>query len=73
MQSRLGTALGDLGELGEATQSIASLRAAPTGYENALQVWTKESLPRDWAATQNNLGAAYVLNQKQFHILGAKV
>ncbi|MBZ5624074.1 MAG: tetratricopeptide repeat protein, partial [Acidobacteriia bacterium] len=26
---------------------------------NALQVYTKESLPQGWARTQNNLGAAY--------------
>ncbi|MBZ5622198.1 MAG: hypothetical protein LAQ69_26235, partial [Acidobacteriia bacterium] len=58
MQVRCGLALGDLGSSGEAPLSIASLRAAVAAYQNALQVYTKESLPQDWAATQNNLGNA---------------
>ncbi len=29
-------------------------------YELALEVWTHEAYPADWATTQNNLGAAYI-------------
>jgi hypothetical protein len=41
MQARWGSALNDLGSFGDAAQSIASLRAAITAYQNALQVYTK--------------------------------
>ncbi len=59
MQVRWGLALLDMGASGEATQSIASLRAAVTACENALQVYTRESDPQAWAATQNALGLAH--------------
>src|ERR1039458_3649225 len=59
MQERWAAALLDMGSSGEATQSIPSLRAAVTAFQNALQIFTRESLPQDWAMTQNNLGTAY--------------
>jgi tetratricopeptide (TPR) repeat protein len=34
------------------------LAEAVTAYRNALQVYTREQLPQDWARTQNNLGLA---------------
>ena len=34
------------------------LQQAVDAYRSALQVWTREQLPQDWAVTQNNLGAA---------------
>jgi tetratricopeptide (TPR) repeat protein len=34
------------------------LGEAVAAYRNALEVYTREQLPQDWAATQNNLGAA---------------
>ncbi|QIR37021.1 CHAT domain-containing protein [Tolypothrix sp. PCC 7910] len=37
----------------------SNMEIAITGYEVALKVYTREALPVDWAATQNNLGAAY--------------
>ncbi|MBS1835455.1 MAG: hypothetical protein JST65_22245 [Acidobacteria bacterium] len=36
-----------------------SLNRAIACYEQALQVYTREAFPSDWAGTQNNLGAAY--------------
>ncbi len=29
-----------------------------TAYRNALEVYTRDALPQDWAMTQNNLGTA---------------
>ncbi|MCC5645029.1 tetratricopeptide repeat protein, partial [Nostoc sp. CHAB 5824] len=37
----------------------SNMEIAITGYEVALTVRTREALPIDWAATQNNLAAAY--------------
>ncbi|TBR60007.1 hypothetical protein B4U84_03650, partial [Westiellopsis prolifica IICB1] len=37
----------------------SNMEIAITGYETALTVYTREAFPQDWAATQNNLGAAY--------------
>ncbi|MEH2024159.1 CHAT domain-containing protein [Nostoc sp.] len=36
-----------------------NLELAIAAYEQALQVYTKEAFPTDWAMTQNNLGNAY--------------
>ncbi len=36
----------------------ADLRAAITAYRAALEVYTRDDLPQDWAMTQNNLGNA---------------
>ncbi|MBD2251167.1 CHAT domain-containing protein [Nostoc parmelioides FACHB-3921] len=38
----------------------SNLEIAITGYEIVLTVRTREALPLEWAATQNNLAAAYV-------------
>ncbi|EKF01060.1 CHAT domain-containing protein [Tolypothrix sp. LEGE 11397] len=37
----------------------SNMEIAITGYEVALTVYTREALPIDWAATQNNLANAY--------------
>jgi len=37
----------------------ANLEQAITCYQQALQVYTREAFPVDWAMTQNNLGNAY--------------
>jgi CHAT domain-containing protein len=37
----------------------SNMEIAITGYEVALTVYTREALPVDWAATQNNLAVAY--------------
>jgi tetratricopeptide (TPR) repeat protein len=55
----LGNAYQSLGELLSGAEALESLRAAVTACQNALQVYTKESNPQAWAATQNNLGNAY--------------
>jgi hypothetical protein len=57
-QSNLGIAYQDLGERLSGSEGSKSLRAAVTAYQDALQVYTKESLPQDWAMTQNNLRVA---------------
>ncbi|MEG3839194.1 CHAT domain-containing protein [Microcoleus sp. herbarium14] len=36
-----------------------NIEQAIFGYQNALQVRTREAFPQDWATTQNNLAAAY--------------
>ncbi|KOP26269.1 hypothetical protein AMR41_11255, partial [Hapalosiphon sp. MRB220] len=33
--------------------------SAIAAYESALEVYTREAFPQDWATTQNNLGIAY--------------
>lgn len=37
----------------------SNMEIAITGYEVTLTLYTREALPFDWAATQNNLGLAY--------------
>ncbi|UKO98421.1 CHAT domain-containing protein [Nostoc sp. UHCC 0870] len=37
----------------------SNMEIAITGYKVALTVYTREALPQDWAAVQNNLAAAY--------------
>ncbi|WP_392482750.1 tetratricopeptide repeat protein [Nostoc sp. C110] len=37
----------------------SNMEIAITGYEVVLTVTTREALPQDWAATQNNLAIAY--------------
>ncbi|MEH2021267.1 tetratricopeptide repeat protein, partial [Nostoc sp.] len=37
----------------------SNMEIAITGYEVALTVYTREALPQEWAATQNNLANAY--------------
>jgi tetratricopeptide (TPR) repeat protein len=54
-QTNLGVALATLGERESGT---ARLEAAVAAYRAALQEWTRERVPLDWATTQNNLGAA---------------
>ena len=51
----LGTALQTLGSRESGT---ARLEEAVAAYRAALQEWTRERVPLDWAATQNNLGNA---------------
>jgi hypothetical protein len=54
-QNNLGAALQTLGERESGT---ARLDEAVAAYRAALQEWTRERVPLDWAATQNNLGNA---------------
>ena len=35
------------------------LAAAVTAFRSALEVYTREQLPQEWAMTQNNLGIAH--------------
>src|SRR5262249_37165343 len=41
------------------TLIVDNLEKAIAAYEASLGVYTREALPQDWAATQNNLGGAY--------------
>ena len=54
-QNNLGDALARLGERESGT---ARLEEAVAAYRAALEEWTRERVPLDWAMTQNNLGNA---------------
>ena len=54
-QNNLGNAYSDL----PAGDRQANLERAIACYEAALQVYTREAFPVNWATTQNNLGNAY--------------
>jgi tetratricopeptide (TPR) repeat protein len=54
-QNNLGNALSRLGERESGT---ARLEEAVAAYRDALQEWTRERVPLQWAGTQNNLGNA---------------
>ncbi len=57
-----GAALNDLGAalatLGEREAGTARLEEAVAAFRAALEEWTRERVPLDWAGTQNNLGTA---------------
>jgi tetratricopeptide (TPR) repeat protein len=46
------------GTWGERESGTAKLEEAVTTYRDALKARTRERVPLDWAATQNNLGTA---------------
>ena len=54
-QINLGNALQTLGERESGT---ARLEEAVAAYRLALEEWTRERVPLDWAMTQMNLGNA---------------
>ena len=54
-QNNLGKVLSRLGERESVT---ARLQEAVVAYRSALEEWTRERVPLDWARTQNNLGTA---------------
>ena len=39
-------------------EGLRRLNEAVAAYRQALTVRTRDDLPQDWAATQNNLGSA---------------
>ncbi|MCW2282879.1 tetratricopeptide (TPR) repeat protein [Rhodoblastus acidophilus] len=47
-----------LGALGERESGTARLEEAVAAFRAALEEWTRERVPLDWAATQTNLGTA---------------
>ena len=47
-----------LARLGGREAGTARLEEAVAAYRAALQEWTRERVPLDWAMTQNNLGTA---------------
>ena len=51
----LGNALRTLGERESGT---ARLEEAVAAFRAALEEWTRDRVPLDWAVTQNNLGNA---------------
>ncbi len=58
-QNNLGNALRALGERESGhIESIRRLEEAVTAYRLALQEYTRERVPLQWAGTQNNLGTA---------------
>ena len=52
----LGNALREAGTRTSGADIQKFLDEAVAAYRDALTVYTKEQLPQDWAATQNNLG-----------------
>ncbi len=46
--------------IGEQAGSNNDLQQSVAAYRNALQEWTREHVPLNWAMTQNNLGNALV-------------
>ena len=46
------------GERSERRTSAQYLEQSVAAYRAALEVYTREQLPQDWATTQNNLGIA---------------
>ncbi len=52
-QNNLGNALAALAERKSGT---ARLEEVITAHRAALEVWTRERVPLDWAAAQSNLG-----------------
>jgi tetratricopeptide (TPR) repeat protein len=68
-QNNLGNALSSLGERESGT---VRLEQAVRAYRAALQEWTRERVPLDWAMTQNNLGTALSIlgeRENQAHLL----
>jgi tetratricopeptide (TPR) repeat protein len=57
-QNRLGSAYQDLAKWQSFGEAMASLQAALTAYRNALDVYTKESHPQEWAMVRSNIGNA---------------
>src|SRR6516164_163864 len=57
-----GAAIKDLGNalftLGERENGTAHLEEAVEAYRAALQDWTRDRVPLQWAVAQNNLGSA---------------
>ena len=50
----------DLGERASGEQGAQYLEQSVAAYRAALEVYTREQLPQDWAMTQNNLGNVLV-------------
>jgi tetratricopeptide (TPR) repeat protein len=57
-QNNLGNALSAQGIRTSGEEGARLLAEAVAAYRQALQVYTREQLPQDWAMTQNNLGNA---------------
>ena len=57
-QNNLGNALCDQAEASDGENSARLLGEAVSAFQAALEVYTREDLPEDWATTQNNLGNA---------------
>jgi tetratricopeptide (TPR) repeat protein len=57
-QNNLGSALDALARRSEGAQAFQYLQQAVDAYHRSLQVYTREQLPQNWAATQHNLGIA---------------
>ena len=55
-----------LGILGQRQGDVEMLEKSIASFEDALEERSREGVPMDWAATQNNLGTALqVLGQRE--------
>ena len=52
-------------DLGERETGTARLEEAVAAYRAALEERTRERVPLDWAATQNNLGLALAVSRRE--------
>ena len=57
-QNNLGAALSYQAMRSEGTEAVRLLGEAAAACRAALEVYTREQFPQDWAMTQNNLGTA---------------
>ena len=64
-RAKLSVAYGNaLQTLGERESGTKNLKKAVAAFNEALEVYTRERVPLDWAMAQNNLGAALVALSK---------
>jgi hypothetical protein len=54
----LGLALGNLGARIDGLEGLKKLEEAVKAFTSALTIYTEQSLPFEWAVTQNNLAGA---------------
>ncbi|MEO0547812.1 MAG: hypothetical protein AAF035_12800, partial [Pseudomonadota bacterium] len=66
-QNNLGTALWTLGARERGTERLDE---AVTAYRAALEEWTQERVPLDWAGTQNNLADVHRAYMEKCGVLG---
>jgi tetratricopeptide (TPR) repeat protein len=67
-QNNLGTALREQGLHAQGEAGTRLLAEAVAAHRQALEVYTREQLPQQWAMTQNNLGTA--LREQGLHAQG---
>jgi hypothetical protein len=65
-QNNLGAALRTLGQRENGTERLLE---AVKAYRDALEEWTRERVPLQWAMTQNNLGNVQTLLNERLGLM----